>query len=136
MKRISILILTLAVALPAATAALACGDSSNAENLVVTPDVRSAISSAYAAQTGLAAAAVPGRTYYGYHVGIRYAVATFAPRGRAAYPAIFSDGGTGHWRLLRITHGAICSGVVPVDLIQTWSLSHWRGGCYVEPTAV
>ena len=66
--------------------------------------------------------------------GVRYAVATFAVPAGDAYPAIFSDGGRGRWRLLRVTHGGICSGVVPVDLIQTWHLAHWRGGCYVEPT--
>ena len=121
-------ILTLAVALAVPAAALACGDTPNAHNLVVTPQVRTALAQAYAARTGVAATALPGRTYYGSHVGIQFAVATFGKE-----PAIFSDGGMGRWRLLRITHGGICSGVVPVDLIAQWHLAHWRGGCYVVP---
>jgi len=91
--------------------------------------VRAALAKAYTAHTGVTASAVPGRTYFGSHVGIQFAVATFGG-GR---PAIFSDGGMGRWRLLRITHGGICSGVVPVDLIQAWAMTHWRGGCYIEP---
>jgi hypothetical protein len=131
-KQLTILALALAAATPFAAAAAACGDSPNAENLVLTAGVRTDLSHAFANSTGMTAAALPGRTYYGNHVGIRYAVATFAVPGRT-YPAIFSDQGRGRWKLLRITHGGICSGVVPVDMIQAWALAHWRGGCYVEP---
>jgi hypothetical protein len=127
MKCISILVLAAALAVPAA--ALACGDTPNAHNLIITPQVRAALAQAYASRTGLTATAVPGRTYYGSHVGIQFALATFGD-GR---PTIFSDGGMGRWRLLRITHGGICSGVVPLDLIAQWRLAHWRGGCYTEP---
>ena len=127
MKRIPILILAAALAGPAA--AVACGDTPNAHNLVVTPQVRAAIARAYTARTGVTAAAVPGKTYYGSHVGIQFAVATFGSR-----PAIFSDGGMGRWRLLRLTHGGVCSGVVPVDLIRAWAMTHWRGGCFTEPS--
>jgi hypothetical protein len=134
MKRALTLILVLAAALPLAASASACGDAPNAVNLVLTRDVRGALRHAFtAARPGIRAELVRGRTYYGYHVGIQYAVATFSIAGRTTYPAIFSDGGNGRWRLLRITHGGICSGVVPVDLIQAWSLVHWQGGCYVEP---
>jgi len=125
MKLVPVLILALALAAPA----FGCGDTPNAQNLVVPPEVRAALAKAYTAHTGVTASAVPGRTYFGSHVGIQFAVATFGG-GR---PAIFSDGGMGRWRLLRITHGGICSGVVPVDLIQAWAMTHWRGGCYIEP---
>ncbi len=137
MKRALILMLVLAVALPLASTAAGCGDSPNAVNLRLTAGVKGALRHAFlAANPGARAELVPGRTYYGLHVGIQYAVATFAVPGRTAYPAIFSDGGSGRWRLLRVTHGGVCSGVVPVDLIQTWWLVHWRGGCYVEPPAM
>ena len=127
MKRIPILILAVALAAPAVS--LACGDTPNAHNLVVTPRVRAALAAAYTARTGAVATALPGRTYYGSHVGIQFAVATFGSQ-----PAIFSDGGMGRWRLLRITHGGVCSGVVPADLIQAWAMTHWRGGCFTEPS--
>ena len=137
MKRVSILILTLAAALPLAAAAGACGDSPNAVNLKLTDDVRTSLRQAYAvAHPGSRPELVPGRTYYGFHVGIRYAVATLSVDGRTTYPAIFSDQGRGRWKLLRVTHGGVCSGVVPIDMIQTWSLVHWQGGCYVEPETV
>lgn len=131
-RQLAILALVLAVAAPFAATAAACGDSPNAENLILTADVRAGLSRAFAQGTGVTATALPGRTYYGYHVGIRYAVATFDVPGRT-YPAIFSDQGRGRWKLLRITHGGVCSGVVPVDMIQAWALAHWRKGCYVEP---
>ena len=138
MKRTLVLLAALASTLPLAAAAGACGDSPNAINMMLTSGVKTALRHAYiAGNPGLASelvpAPTPGRTYYGYHVGIRYAVATFAVPGHAVYPAVFSDQGLGRWKLLRVTHGGICSGVVPVDLIQTWSLVHWQKGCYVEP---
>jgi len=124
MKLIPVLVLALALAAPA----FGCGDTPNAQNLVITSEVRAAIAKAYTAYTGMTATALAGRTYFGSHVGTQFAVATFGD-GR---PAIFSDGGMGRWRLLRVTHGGICSGVVPVDLIQAWAMTHWRGGCYTE----
>ena len=135
MRRLPTLILALAAALPLAAAAGACGDSPNAVNLELTDAVRAALPHAYAAAyPGTRPELVPGRTYYGFHVGIRYAVATLSVDGRTTYPAIFSDQGRGRWKLLRVTHGGVCSGVVPIDMIQTWSLVHWQGGCYVEHT--
>jgi hypothetical protein len=134
MKRVTTLILTLAAGLSTAAAAGACGDGPNAVNLKLTDDVRAALPRAYAAaHPGTRPELVAGRTYYGFHVGIRYAVATLAVAGRTTYPAIFSDQGRGRWKLLRITHGGICSGVVPEDMIQAWWLVHWKAGCYVEP---
>ncbi len=130
----TVVLLVLAAALAAAAVAAACGDSPNAVNLNLTDDVRAALPVAYAAaHPGARAALVPGRTYYGFHVGIRYAVATLSVGGAPTEPAIFSDQGKGRWKLLRVTHGGICSGVVPIDMIQAWWLVHWRGGCYVEP---
>jgi hypothetical protein len=126
MKQLALLTLTVALTVPAA--ALACGDDPNAINLRLTAPVRAELARAYTSATGVHATAVPGRTYYGTHVGIQYAVATFGPQ-----PAIFFDQGRGKWKLLRVTHGGVCSGVVPIDLIHAWSLVHQRGGCYVEP---
>jgi hypothetical protein len=124
----------LAATLAVAPAAGACGDTMNAVNLRITPDVRASLVRAWtAAHPGSAAELVPGKTYYGFHVGTRYAVATLQVGAETTYPAIFSDRGTGRWKLLRVTHGGICSGVVPIDMIQAWWLVHWRGGCYVEP---
>ena len=76
MRRLPTLILALAAALPLAAAAGACGDSPNAVNLELTDAVRAALPHAYAAAyPGTRPELVPGRTYYGFHVGIRYAVA-------------------------------------------------------------
>jgi hypothetical protein len=125
MRHLPIVLVALVLCAPA----LACGDSPNAVNLVATPQVKDALRAAYGHPQ---AALVPGRTYYAFHVGIHFAVATFSDARR---PAVFTDDGLGRWRLLRVTHGGICSGVVPIDVIQAWWLVHWRGGCYVEPVA-
>jgi hypothetical protein len=124
------LVLTAVLALVLCAQASACGGTMNAENMIATPIVKSLLTKAYGVP---GAQLVPGRTYYAWHVGIHYAVATFALGGRAAYPAIFTDDGLGRWRLVRVTHGGICSGLVPIDVIQLWSLVHWQRGCYVEP---
>jgi hypothetical protein len=132
MKAVLLAVLALVLAAPA----LACGDSMNAENLVLTPAVRTSLDRALSAANGGAGARlVPGRTYYALHVGIHFAVATVAVPGRATRPAIFTDDGLGKWRLVRVTHGGVCSGVVPIDVIHSWWLVNWRGGCYVEPSA-
>jgi hypothetical protein len=123
MRLVPIVLLALVLCAPA----LACGDSPNAVNLAVTPQVKSMLVAAYGHPQ---ARLVPGRTYYAFHVGIHFAVATFSDVNR---PAIFTDDGIGRWRLMRVTHGGICSGVVPIDVIQQWWLVHWRGGCYTEP---
>jgi hypothetical protein len=138
MKRTLVLLAVVGTTLALAAAAGACGDSPNAVNLMLTPDVKPALRHAYiAANPAVAAELVPapvsGRTYYGLHVGIRYALATFAVRGQAAYPAIFTDQGRGRWKLLRLSGGMICARDVPVDLIQAWALVPWRRGCYTEP---
>ena len=100
------------------------------ENLVLNPGTKSALRTAYlAAHPGAKVGdPVPGRTYYGSYSGTRYAVATFG-----AYPTIFRTDEHGRWRVRRETHGGICTNVVPADLIQVWSLTHWGGRCYVEP---
>jgi hypothetical protein len=121
-----------------ASPVLACGDEWTAMNLVATPGVKAALRSAYlAAHPGLAPASVgapvAGRTYYGSYSGARYAVATFAVGGRAAYPTIFRTDRHGAWQVRRQTHGGICTDVVPSELIATWWLEHWRGRCFVEP---
>src|SRR3954447_16491275 len=128
MKLVSLAVLALVLAALAA----ACGDGPNAVNLRLTPAVERSLLVAYG-QPG--AQLLPGRTYYALHVGIHFAVATVRVGGVDAQPAIFTDDGLGRWRLLRVTHGGICSGVVPVDVIQIWWLRHWQKGCYVEPVA-
>ena len=139
MKRMLVPLPVAAAALAvAAAAAIACGDTPNAVNLMLTPGVKPALRHAYmVGNPAVASELVPtptrGRTYYGLHVGIRYALATFALPGQASYPAIFTDQGRGRWKLLRLTSGMICARDVPVDLIQAWSLVPWRRGCYTEP---
>jgi hypothetical protein len=138
MKRLPVLLAAAAATLALAAAAGACGDTPNAVNLVLTPDVKPALRHAYiaanpAVASELVPAPVPGRTYYGFHVGIRYALATFAVPGHSAYPAIFTDQGRGRWKLLRLSGGLVCARDVPVDLIQAWALVPWRRGCYSEP---
>jgi hypothetical protein len=130
------LLTTAVLALALCAQASACGGTMNAVNMVATPQVKALLQTAYVRATGEAnAPLVAGRTYYGYHVGIHFAVATFARPGERAYPAILTDDGLGKWRLMRVTHGGICAGVVPADLIRLWSLAHWRGGCFVEAAA-
>jgi hypothetical protein len=109
----------------------ACGDGPwMGENLVATPGVKAALRSAYvrAHPRVSVAGPVPGRTYYGSYSGTRYAVATFG-----AYPAIFQTDARNRWRVIRETHGGICTDVVPSELIQVWSLQRWNARCYVEP---
>ena len=71
-----------------------------------------------------------GRTYYGRAYDMDYAVATFAAAGK---PTIFGRAGRSSWRVIRQTHGGVCTRFVPIELIQTWSLEHWGGSCYVQP---
>jgi hypothetical protein len=37
------------------------------------------------------------------------------------------------WEVRRITTRAVCSNVVPIDLISVWSLDHLGGRCFAEP---
>jgi hypothetical protein len=118
--------------------AVACGDGWMGVNLVATPGVKSALRSAYAAaHPGLIPERVgtpmSGRTYYGSYSDTRYAVATFAVGSAPAYPTIFRTDARGRWHVRRQTHGAVCSDVVPAELIKVWWLDHGRGRCFVEP---
>jgi len=108
-----------------------CGDGWMGVNLVATPKVKTALRSAYLAAHPGASVGDPaaGRTYYGGYSGTRYAVATFG-----AQPTIFRTDVRGRWRVRRETHGGVCTNVVPIDLIRVWSLRHWAGRCYVEPS--
>ena|SRR2546421_7297522 len=117
---------------------LACGDEWMGVNLVATPGVKSALRSAYvAAHPGLAAdqigAPVSGRTYYGSYSTTRYAVATFTVGSGPAYPTVFRTDFRGRWHVRRQTHGAVCTDVVPAELVKVWWLEHRRGQCFVEP---
>ncbi|TMK64976.1 MAG: hypothetical protein E6G53_06805 [Actinobacteria bacterium] len=143
MKRFNRGIRSLAVAAVAAGAVAApvyagCGDGWMGTNLVATPSVKAALRSAYlAGHPKLAPAEVtllPGRTYYGAYSGTRYAVATLAVGSAPASPTIFRTDQRGRWQVRRQTHGAVCTDVVPIDLIRAWWLTHYSGRCYVEPS--
>jgi hypothetical protein len=121
----------LVAAAVAAPVSAGCGDGHwMGVNLVATPRVKAALRAAYLrAHPGAAVAGpVPGRTYYGSYSGTRYAVATFG-----SYPTIFQTDGRNRWRLIRETHGGICTDVVPSELISVWWLERWDGRCFVEP---
>src|SRR5215510_13091791 len=100
----------LALLVAAATASpvsAGCGDGHwMGVNLFAAPKVKAALRSAYVrAHRGVAVGQpVPGRTYYGSYSGTRYAVATFG-----AYPTIFQTDGRNRWRVIRETHGGICT---------------------------
>ena len=119
-----------AAATLAAPVAAGCGDGWMGQNLVATPGVKAALSSAYRAARPGVAVGVPasGRTYYGAYSGTRYALATFG-----TYPTIFETDRHGRWHVRRETRGAICTNVVPIDLIRAWWLEHRSGRCFVEP---
>jgi hypothetical protein len=103
-----------------------CGDGWMAQNLVVTRKVKADLRAAYAsAHHGNAPRALAGRTYYGSYSGTAYAIATF---GRA--PTIFRTDAHGLWRVRQDTSGSICSNVVPIHLIQAWSLRRVARSCY------
>ena len=137
MKTLKLLSVALAAGVLAGPV-LACGDGWMGVNLVATPGVKAALRTAYiAAHPGLApqdvGSPVSGRTYYGSYSGTRYAVATFAVGSGPAYPTVLRTDVHGRWHVRRQTHGAVCTDVVPVELIKVWWLEHWRGSCYVEP---
>ena len=126
-----LVLVAVAAGVAAGLARAGCGDGWMGVNLVATPKVKSALRSAYlAAHPGAQVGGpVAGRTYYGSYSGTRYAVATFG-----AQPTIFRIDVRGRWRVRRETHGGVCTSVVPIDLIRVWSLRHWAGQCYVEPS--
>ena len=117
---------------------LACGGEPMAANLRVTPSIKAALRAAYLralpslipARVG---APVPGRTYYGYHGSMRYALATLESGSAPAQPTVFRSVAGGRWRVVRQTHGGICTDVVPLELIRLWWLEHWGGRCFVLP---
>jgi hypothetical protein len=129
----TILVAASAAALAAAAPVLGCGDGPNGVNLVATPAVKAALVQAYAARTGVQAQLVPGRTYYGSHVGTWYAVASFQLASGPSLPVVFATDPRGRWRVSRLTHGGVCTDAVPIDLIHVWWLRHWGGRCFVEP---
>ena len=121
-----------------ATPVLACGDGWMGENLVVTPNVKAGLRSAYlAAHPSLAPSRVSGpisgRTYYGSYSGTRYAVATFTTGSGARYPTIFRTDSRGRWHVRQQTRGEICTNVVPTDLVMAWWLEPANGRCFALP---
>ena len=126
-----ILLATALAALAAAPLAPACGDGETAANLLATPSVKAGLAAAYAAAHPAARGArpLPGHTWYGSFEGYEYAVATFGD-----HPSVFSRAPGGRWRLDRDTHGAVCTNVVPLDLLAgTWWYEHWGRNCYLPP---
>ena len=110
--------------------ALGCGDDWMGENMKVTAKVKAALRVAYlAAHPGVQAGAPrPGQTYYGMYSGTSYALATFG-----SAPSVFRTDTRGRWQVRADTDGRICTNVLPVELVQVWSLQHDRGSCYVLP---
>jgi opacity protein-like surface antigen len=125
------LAIVVAAAAVAAAPALACDDQPPAVNLVATPSVKTGLAAAYAGAhpDRRSARPVPGRTWYGRFGGYEFAVATFG-----AHPSVFSRQPRGRWRLDRDTRGAVCGGLVPVQLLAvTWSFAYSQRNCWVEP---
>jgi hypothetical protein len=138
LRRFQTLSLTAVAAAALATPVLACGDGWMGENLVATPTVKAGLRSAYlAAHPTLSAThvsgPVSGRTYYGSYSGTRYALATFSVDTAPAYPTIFRTDQRGRWHVRQQTRGAVCTNVIPTDLIMVWWLEHAKGRCFVEP---
>ena len=132
------LLFTAVAAAVFATPVLACGDGWMGENLVLTPTVQTGLRSAYlAAHPSLRPSRVngpiSGKTYYGSYSGTRYALATFTTGPGLAYPTIFRTDSRGRWRVRQQTRGAICTNVVPTDLIMAWWLEPTTGRCFVVP---
>ena len=129
------LLVTVVLAGVLAAPVLACGDPWMSVNLVATPGVKDALRAAFvAAHPGeQVRGPVSGRTYYGSYSGTRYALATFVVGSRTAYPTVFRTDRRGRWHVRHQTRGAVCSDVVPIDLLRTWWLEHQQGHCFVEP---
>jgi hypothetical protein len=104
--------------------AVGCGDAWMAENLRVTPRVKEELRRA----DGSTQPPLAGRTYYGRYSGVRYAIATFG-----AQPTVFRTDVHNHWRVRARVNGAVCSTVVPVELLRAWSLTPSGRGCYALP---
>lgn len=110
--------------------ALACGDDWMGENLVATQKIKAGLRTAYlSAHPGVhVGGPAPRSTYYGMYSGTSYALATFG-----SGPTVFRTDGRGRWHVRADTDGRVCTNVLPVELIQVWSLRHDRGTCYVLP---
>jgi hypothetical protein len=103
---------------------LACGDAWMAENLRVTQSVKEALRRA----SGAAHPPLPGHTYYGRYSGTRYAIASF---GTAT--TVFRTDARNHWHVRTEARGAVCTTVVPVELLKAWSLRPLSRRCYALP---
>jgi hypothetical protein len=100
----------------------ACGDEWMAENLRATHAVKEALRRAY----GTTHPPLGGHTYYGRYSGTRYAIATFG-----SAPTIFRTDARDRWHVRQETRrGLVCSTVVPVELLQVWSLRRVRPNCW------
>jgi hypothetical protein len=138
LRRFQALFIAAVAATAVATPVLACGDGWMGVNLVVTPQVKASLRSAYLdAHPGLSpsrvSGPVSGRTYYGSYSGTYYALATFSAGTAPAYPTIFRTDTRGRWHVRQQTRGGVCTNVVPTDLIMVWWLEHAKGRCFVEP---
>jgi hypothetical protein len=104
--------------------ALGCGDSWMAENLRVTPAVKEALRVAYRTTRSPRR----GHTFYGMYSGTSYAAAQFG-----AAPTVFRTDAHGRWHVRARTQWRVCRTVVPVELLQAWSLKPAGKGCYTLP---
>ena len=137
-RRVSALSIAFTAAAALAIPVLACGDGWMGENLVATPQVKAGLRSAYLAANPTLSPSrvrgpVSGLTYYGSYSGTRYALATFNFGEEQGHPTIFRTDQRGRWHVRQQTRGAICTNVVPTDLVMVWWLEHSKGRCFVEP---
>lgn len=110
------------------------------KNLVATAALKSALTAAYVAHSGLPAAEVagtaPNSVYYGYlpSTSTYWAVAGFVPTANASYNTevamqdegccgIFTMTAGGSWTYVAGYLGAPCTGQVPAALEQLWNLT-------------
>jgi hypothetical protein len=138
LRRCQALCIAAVAAAAFATPVLACGDGWMGVNLVATPQVKSSLRAAYLAAyptltPSRVSGPVSGLTYYGSYSGTYYALATFKTSSAPAHPTIFRTDMRGRWHVRQQTRGAICTNVVPTDLIMVWWLEHAKGRCFVEP---
>jgi hypothetical protein len=138
LRHIAAPLIALAAAAALAVPVLACGDGWMGENLVTTPQVKAGLRSAYLTahptlNPSRVSGPVSGRTYYGSYSGTRYALATFNVGEAQGHPTIFRTDQRGRWHVRQQTRGAVCTNVVPTDLIMVWWLEHAKGRCFVEP---
>jgi hypothetical protein len=120
--------------------------SGAAQNLTATAAVKSALTAAFLAHSGLPPAEVagtaPNSVYYGYvpSTSTYWAIAAFVPTANASQNTqiamqddgccgIFTMTAGGSWKYVNGYLGAPCNGQVPAALVQLWGLKPPTGIC-------